>query len=113
MASATKTETVPLVTDRDGVIRVGKTRVTLDTVIAAFLEGATAEEIAQQYPSLELADVYLVIAHYLRRRDEIDAYLRRRQEESEQIRRENEARFDPTGIRERLATRQTGGSYAR
>jgi len=43
------TETVPLVTDVDGVIRVGKTRVTLDTVISAFLDGATAEEITHQY----------------------------------------------------------------
>ena len=45
-------EPVPLAADRDGVMRVGGTRVTLDTVVAAFREGATAEEITQQYPSL-------------------------------------------------------------
>lgn len=55
-------ERVPIQTDADGVIRVGGTRVTLDTVIAAFDAGATAEEIAQQYPSVALADIYLVIA---------------------------------------------------
>ena len=39
---------------------------TLDTVISAFNADATAEEIVQQYPSIALADVYSVIAYYLR-----------------------------------------------
>jgi len=104
------TETVPLVTDIDGVIRVGKTRITLDTVISAFLDGATAEEITHQYPSLDLADVYSVIAYYLRRRSEVDAYLQQRQEEAEKIRRRNESRFDPSGIRDRLLARRASGS---
>jgi uncharacterized protein (DUF433 family) len=104
------TETVPLVTGIDGVIRVGKTRVTLDTVISAFLEGATAEEITHQYPSLDLADVYSVIAYYLRRRSEVDAYLQRRQEQAEKIRQQNESCFDPSGIRERLLARRSSGS---
>ena len=105
------TETVPLVMDVDGVIRVGKTRVTLDTVISAFLDGATAEEIAHQYPSLDLADVYSVIAYYLRRRAEVDAYLQRRQEQAEKIRKQNESRFDPSGVRDRLLARRAGGSF--
>ena len=70
----------PLEMDDDGVVRVGKTRVTLDTVVAAFLDGATAEEIAQQYPFLLLADIYHVIGHYLRHRPEVDTYLRQRQQ---------------------------------
>ncbi len=61
MSLAAATEFIPLTVDDDGVIRVGRTHVTLDTVITAFLDGATAEEIAQQYPSLDLADVYSVI----------------------------------------------------
>ncbi len=55
-------EPIPLETDADGVVRVGGTRVTLDTVVAAFNEGATAEEIVSQYPTLHLADVYAVIS---------------------------------------------------
>jgi len=47
-------EPPPLFTDADGVIRVGNTRVTLDTVVSAFEEGATAEEIVYQYPTLNL-----------------------------------------------------------
>lgn len=103
------TETVPLVTDVNGVVRVGKTRVTLDTVISAFLDGATAEEITYQYPSLDLADVYSVIGYYLRRRAEVDAYLQQRQEQAEKIRKQNESRFDPSGIRERLLARRASG----
>lgn len=49
---------VPLLTDVHGVVRVAASRVTLTSVVHAFRTGATAEEIAQQYPSLELADVY-------------------------------------------------------
>ena len=103
-------ETVPLVTGVDGVTRVGKTRVTLDTVVSAFLDGATAEAIAHQYPSLDLADVYSVIAYYLRRRAEVDAYLQRRRQQAETLRKQGESRFDPSGIRERLLARRGSGS---
>jgi uncharacterized protein (DUF433 family) len=56
-------EPIPLVADANGVIRVSKTRVTLDTVITAFLEGCTAEEIREQYPSLQLSDIYFAICY--------------------------------------------------
>lgn len=102
-------ETMPLQTDADGVIRVGATRVTLDTIVAAFLDGATAEEIAQQYPSVELSDIYYIIGYYLRRRDEVEEYLKQRHAQAENVRRENEARFDPHGIRERLEARRLKG----
>ena len=88
------------------MVRVGGIRVTLDTVVGAFNDGATAEEIAQQYPSLQLADVYAVISHYLRNRSEVEKYLRKRQKQAEDIRKQNEARFDPSGIRERLLARR-------
>lgn len=110
MTQTVVTERVPLVTDSDGVIRVGGTRVTLDTVVMAFRDGATAEEIAHQYPSLNLADVYSVIGYYLRRRGEIDAYLDRRQDLAQRVREQNESRFDPSGIRDRLLARRAGGS---
>jgi uncharacterized protein (DUF433 family) len=98
-------ETLPLAVDSDGVVRVGGTRVTLDTVVGAFRDGATAEEIAQQYPSLQLGDVYWVIGYYLRREHEVDSYLRDRQQEAVDIRSENEGRFDPAGVRDRLLSR--------
>jgi len=106
MSISVNAEPVPLLTDKDGVVRVGGTRLTLDTVVAAFNDGATAEEIVQQYPSLQLADVYAVISHYLRNRSEVEKYLRKRQKQAEEIRKQNEAQFDPIGIRERLLSRR-------
>jgi uncharacterized protein (DUF433 family) len=75
MAKALTTGTVPLMADADGVMRVSGTRVTLDSLLAAFNEGATAEEIAQQYPSVSLGDVYQVIGYYLGHSSELDTYL--------------------------------------
>ena len=100
-------EPAPLEATPEGVVRVGGTRVTLDTVVAAFLEGAAAEEIAQQYPVLALADVYAAIGYYLRHRSEVDAYLDQRREVAEGVHGENTSRFDPTGIRARLLARRT------
>jgi len=106
MVFALTTESIPLTEDPNGVLRMGNTRVTLDTVIAVFADGATAEEIVQQYPSLHLADVYSVIGYYLRHASEVDTYLKSRREQGEAIRQENEARFDPNGVRDRLMTRR-------
>jgi hypothetical protein len=59
----------------------------------------------EQYPSLQLADVYSVIAYYLRQKTEVDAYLKIRQERAVQVRQENQRRFNPIGIRDRLIAR--------
>jgi len=106
----TATETIPLETDAHGVIRVSKTRVTLDTIVIAFKDGATAEEIAQQYPTVPLADVYYVIGYYLHKRDEVESYLKERKREADELQGQMEARFNPVGIRERLLARQKSGT---
>lgn len=107
MALAESTSIIPLTTT-DGVIRITGTRVTLDTVVGAFNDGATAEEIVQQYPSLALADVYTVLGYYLNRKASVDAYIAERQQRSAAVRVQNEQRFDPVGIRERLLARRHG-----
>jgi uncharacterized protein (DUF433 family) len=99
-------EPVPLKTADDGVIRVGNSRVTLDTVVEAFLQGASPEAIAEQYPSVALADVYYAISFYLRRRAEVDDYLRERQRARAEIQADNETKFPPDGIRAKLLARQ-------
>jgi uncharacterized protein (DUF433 family) len=110
MSSSSVTEIIPLRTDSMGVIRVGGTRVTLDIVVEAFCNGATAEEIVQQYPSLNLADVYHVIGYYLRRTTEVETYLQARKIDAEALRTQNEARFDPMGVRSRLLARRASGT---
>ena len=96
---------VPLTTDADGVIRVGGTRVSLDTVLVAYKQGSDPEDIVDMFTSLKLADVYAVIGYYLQNRDEIEAYLSERQQQHDRVKQMNEARFDPNGIRERLLSR--------
>jgi hypothetical protein len=76
--------------------------------VRAFCDGATAEEIVQRYPSFSLADVYHVIGYYLRRTSEIEGYLQARKVSAEALRRQNEARFDPEGVRARLLDRRSG-----
>ncbi|NOZ70421.1 MAG: DUF433 domain-containing protein [Chloroflexi bacterium] len=105
-----KTQPVPLALDDEGVIRVGGTRITLDTIVYAFLEGATAEELVQQYPSLSLSDIYSVIGYYLSRKEEVDSYLQQREQVRKRIEQQNEKRFAPTGIRAKLLARRLSQS---
>jgi uncharacterized protein (DUF433 family) len=105
MTVAVAAEPVPLIEDADGVLRVGGTRLPLDTVVIAYEAGATPEEICLDFPTLRLDDVYSVITYYLRHRSEVEAYLCRRRKEAEKVRQDNEARFDPQGLRERLRAR--------
>lgn len=106
MALSIIAEPAPLETNADGVVRVGKTRVTLDTVVAVFKQGATAEEIVYRYPSLKLADVYATIAFYLNHQQEVEIYLQQRLQQTQEVRRMNQQRFDPQGLRDRLLARK-------
>jgi uncharacterized protein (DUF433 family) len=101
-------EQPPLGPDHEGVIRVGGSRVTLDTVVEAFNEGLAAEEIVQQYPTLSLAHVYGAITYYLNHKLSVDEYIAQRQTEAKTIRQQNEARFDMSGLRARLLARRPG-----
>lgn len=102
-------EPVPLAVDADGVYRIAGTRVPLDTVVAAYQEGATPEEMADQYPSIKLDHVYAVIGYYLRHRDEVDAYLRGRATLAAEVRSLTEKAWPPHGVRDRLMARRIPG----
>jgi len=105
-------ERVPLTPDAGGVIRVGGSRVTLDTVAAAFDRGATPEEIVQQYPTLGLADVYSVVGYLLRHQAEVAAYFSQRAAQASAVRQQNQRRSDPQGVRARLLARRRPVSKA-
>jgi len=106
MGMALLKEPVPITTDLDGAVRLSGSRVTLDSVVAAFNAGATPEEIVCRYPTLQLSDVYAVITYYLRQQKDIDTYLIERRNVSNKIRQNNQARFGMIGVRERLLARQ-------
>lgn len=106
MSLMISSDSPPLTKDAGGVFRVGGTRVSLDSVVFAFLDGSTPEEIVQQYPTLDLADAYAAVTYYLNHRQEVDGYLRERKTQREQVRAEVETRFNPQGIRDRLLSRR-------
>ncbi len=98
---------IPLVRGSDGVIRIRSTRVTLDTLVAAFDQGATAEEIVQRYPSVSLADVYQAIGYYLQHSKELEQeYFTIRSKAAGEVRASNESRWQPQGVRGRLMSRR-------
>ncbi len=100
-------EIAPLRIDEDGVVRVGPTRVTIDSIVGAYHEGFSAEEIAEQYPAVEIGDVSSALAYYLRHRAELDAYLEGRGRDAQAVRQTYEARFPPgPGLRQRLQARR-------
>lgn len=101
-------EPTPLVVSANDVVLVRGTRIPLDTIVLEFKQGATAEEIVEQYSSLDLADVYAVISYYLRHQNDVESYLQQRQQVAKEVRVENERRFPSKGLRDRLlAQRQS------
>jgi uncharacterized protein (DUF433 family) len=105
MFSLPEAGNIPLRTDEDGVIRVGQTRVTLQTVIADFRRGASPEEIVHHYPALGLADTYLVLGYYLQHPDEIDGYLLEQRQLADQARQEYESQHPADPLRAKLLNR--------
>ncbi len=98
----------PLRQDPHGIVRVASTRVTLDSVVALFDRGATAEEIAQSFPSLGLGEVYATLTYVVGRRGEVDAYLARRGPEEAEAERTSERRSPAADLRARLVARRSG-----
>jgi uncharacterized protein (DUF433 family) len=94
--------------DEGGVVRVGKSRISLDLIVEQYENGLTPEEMVRAYDTLVLTDVYAVIAYYLQHRDEVRTYLKRRAEESGTLRAKIEAER-PRVAREELSARRPAG----
>lgn len=92
----------PLHQDASGVIRVGRTRVTLESVVSLFDQGASPEEIGLRYDVLDLHDIYATLSYVLGHRDEVQVYLDRARQRSSEARSDAEHRSPTAEIRERL-----------
>jgi uncharacterized protein (DUF433 family) len=99
-------EKIPLREDSHGVLRVAGTRVSLESVVEAFREGCTPEAIVERFPSVPLADVYLVLAFYLRHPIQVEAYLEQQRARADALQERVERRFPAHGLRARLLARQ-------
>jgi uncharacterized protein (DUF433 family) len=85
MILALQADPLPLRLEEDGGIRVGDTRIHLEVLMAEYKKGRSPEDIVRSYDALKLADVYAVIAHYLRHTNEVEAYLARRDQEANEL----------------------------
>jgi uncharacterized protein (DUF433 family) len=77
------------VEQRDGGYYVLGTRVSLDSVVYAFLRGESADGIVESFPSLSLEQAYGAIAYYLAHQQAIDSYLEQERVEFERMREES------------------------
>jgi uncharacterized protein (DUF433 family) len=105
---------LPLSQDPAGVIRIAGTRVSLESIVVLYDDGASVPELAQAFPDLSLPDIHAAIAYLLRHREEVEAYLeeRRRQARAaeERLRAEfpevyQEVRLDEAGGGENTPSR--------
>jgi len=102
-----KPDPVPLREDSRGGFRFGDSRVPLDVVVEEYENGADPESIVIAYPTLQLDDVYAVIAYYLRHRDDVKAYLREREAKAAELRQEIESQQPDRGeFRAKLLARR-------
>ena len=97
---------VPLVLVPEGVVRVRGTRIPIETIVYAYRNGQTPEEMHIDYPTLQLPDIYAVIAYYLQWQEEVDQYVKEWEIEAERIRSEMLAIWPQEGLREKLLARR-------
>jgi uncharacterized protein (DUF433 family) len=88
------------VENREGGYYLIGSRVSLESVIYLFLDGASPETIVDEFPTLSLEQVYGAITFYLADRAEIDAYLGASEALGEESRK-NQSPIPPP-LRERL-----------
>jgi uncharacterized protein (DUF433 family) len=87
--------TPPFRVEPDGNIYVGSSGVLLDTIVNWFTQGMSPDEIAANYDTVTRAEVYGVVAYYLRHAGEVDEYLRERVAAADEVRHRIEAAEQP------------------
>jgi uncharacterized protein (DUF433 family) len=85
---------------RNGGYYVIGSRVSLESVVYPFLDGASPETIVDEFPTLSLEQVYGAITFYVANRAEIDAYLTETERSWEEARKKQST--IPPALRERL-----------
>lgn len=94
------------VEQRDGGYFIKDARVSLDSVVYAFLRGESPEGIAESFPALGLEQIFGALAFYIANREDVDQYLRQGQEEFEPLR--EQARRDNPVLYRKLAEARQG-----
>jgi len=85
----------------------------LDSVVAAFHEGHSAETIRQQYPAASLEEIYGAIAYYLAHSAEVDDYLDRQEDVWSQRRAASDQHDNTLVERLRISTEPSQSAFRR
>ncbi len=116
MMTLEKTQTLPLRLTEDGTIRIADSRVSLDSVVQHYKLGASAEQIAQKFPALDLADVYAAITYYLNHEETVEEYLRQQEATGDKVqtRIESDPHYQKKSaeLRARIQARKSGQKQA-
>jgi uncharacterized protein (DUF433 family) len=86
---------------RDGGYFIAATRISLDSVVYAFLRGESPEGIAASFSAIDLEQIFGALAFYMANRETVDRYLREGQKEFEALR--EQARRDNPALYAKLA----------
>jgi len=97
--------------DSYGVLRVGNTRVSLDSVVYGFNRGEDAATIQRNFDTLSLAEVHGAISYYLHNKEKVDVYLAEQENEFERMRAEHEEKYSPKITREMLLARKNDPNW--
>ena len=74
------------VEQRDGGYWITGTRVSLDSIVYAYLRGEAPESIARSFPVLKLEQIRDAISYYRSHQADVDSYLRQHDQEFEALR---------------------------
>jgi uncharacterized protein (DUF433 family) len=86
---------------RSGGYYIAGSRVSLDSVVYAFLRGESPEGIAESFPALGLEQIFGALAFYMANREVVDRYLSEGEREFEAMR--QQARRDYPALYAKLA----------
>lgn len=89
-------------------IRVRGHRVGLDLILSRYLAGRAPEDIAREFQTIRLEDVYAAITYYLHNRDVMDPWLKQIREATEHSMREHDAQPSPAAARMRALWKERG-----
>jgi uncharacterized protein (DUF433 family) len=93
------------VEQRNGGYYVADSRVSLDSIVYAYLRGESPEGIAESFPALSLEQIFGALAYYEANRADVDMYLSAGRQEFEALRSQSR-RSQPEFYRRLVAARQ-------
>jgi uncharacterized protein (DUF433 family) len=96
---------VPLYVDATNDVRIRGSRVLYDLIGHLHNAGDSPESLAENVPTVSLANICGALAYYYNHRDQVDAYVAWRDAEGDKVQAFIESRFPPGDFMERLRER--------